>query len=342
MFELALPWILWFLPLPFVIWACMPKVPMKLSAALRIPFFDDLAPMVEQNNRFFSAQKSLIIPAIIWVLLIVALAGPRWIGEPKPAEREGYHIMMVLDLSGSMELNDMILHGQPATRLSVVKEAAEQFVKDRKSDKIGLILFGTRAYLQTPLTYDKHSILMRLEDATAGLAGKTTSIGDAVGLAVKRLQDVPKEGRIIILLTDGANNSGILNPLKAAELAKEDEIKIYTIGLGAEPDPQALTSDFFAQNLSADLDEDTLKKMAKMTGGRYFRATDTQSLKSIYQTINQLEAVKQEQARVRPQKEYYPWCVAAALAFTFFWFILKVDFVLSFKFWQARRRGLET
>jgi Ca-activated chloride channel family protein len=225
----------------------------------------------------------------------------------------------------------MLLHGRPASRLTVVKGAAKQFVQDRSGDRIGLILFGTRAYLQTPLTYDRHSVLMRIDDATAGLAGKTTSIGDAVGLAVKRLQDVPEKGRIIILLTDGANNSGVLAPLKATELAKEDGIKIYTIGLGSEADPRALTNDFITVNASADLDEDTLKKMAEMTGGRYFRATDTESLHSIYQTINELETATQEKATIRPQKEYYPWFVGLALVLCFFWMAGKAELVTGMR-----------
>jgi len=263
--------------------------------------------------------------------LIFALAGPRWVGEPRPLAREGYNIMIALDLSGSMEISDMLLHGRPTSRLAVVKRAAEQFVEDRKGDRIGLILFGTRAYLQTPLTYDRHSVLMRIEDATPGLAGKTTSIGDAVGLAVKRLDEVPSIGRVIILLTDGANNSGILSPLKASELAKQDGIKIYTIGLGSETDSRALTSDILMPGVAADLDEETLQKMADMTGGRYFRATDTKTLQSIYKTINELETVNQEETTVRPQKEYYPWFIGFALLLFFSWLGIKSDLVFRMR-----------
>jgi Ca-activated chloride channel family protein len=248
--------------------------------------------------------------------------------------------MMALDLSVSMEINDMLLHGRPASRLTVVKRAAEQFVQDRTGDRIGLILFGTRAYLQTPLTYDRHSVLMRIEDATAGLAGKTTSIGDAVGLAVKRLEDVPDTGRIIILLTDGANNSGVLAPLKATELAKEDGIKIYTIGLGSEADPRALSNDFLIPNASADLDEETLQKMAEMTGGRYFRATDTETLHAIYKTIHQLETATQELATIRPQKEYYPWFVGLALLLCVYWMAEKADLVPRINSFFRGRRNL--
>lgn len=342
MFEIISPWVLILLPLPILIWYLLPRVKVKLPTALKVPFFDAMVGIVEQEKRSVSAQKLLLIPIIIWCLLVFALAGPRWVGEPKPINREGYNIMMVLDLSGSMEITDMLLHGRAVSRLLVVKRAAEQFVQDRSGDRIGLILFGTRAYLQTPLTYDKHSVLMRIEDATAGLAGKTTSIGDAVGLAVKRLEDVPKEGRVIILLTDGANNSGVLAPLKAAELARDDGIKIYTIGLGSEADPRAMTADFFNQNVTAELDEDTLKQMADMTGGRYFRATDTESLQTIYKTINQLETVKQELANVRPQREYYPWLVGLALLLSFYWMGKKADLVLNMKSFLQGREELKS
>lgn len=329
MFELATPWILILLPIPFIIWYFLPRAKVTLPTALNVPFFQAMVGIVDQERRSVSAQSLLLIPVLIWLLLILALAGPRWIGEPRPVVREGYNIMMALDLSGSMEITDMLLNGRPVSRLAVVKRAAEQFVQDRIGDRIGLILFGTRAYLQTPLTYDRHSVLMRIEDASAGLAGKTTSIGDAVGLAVKRLQEVPKKGRVIILLTDGANNSGVLAPLKATELAKDEEIKIYTIGLGSEADPSALSSGFLMPNASADLDEETLQKMSEMTGGRYFRATDTESLHSIYKTINQLETVNQEQATVRPQKDYYPWCVGLALLLFSYWMARRVDLFLS-------------
>ncbi|RUR13836.1 VWA domain-containing protein [Legionella sp. km772] len=324
MFELAHTWALILIPLPLLVWFLLPETKVKVMDALEVPFYDAMKQLIQKQQKFALARPSLILPSLMWLFLVLALAGPRWVGEPLPLKREGYNIMMALDLSGSMEVTDMVLHGRPVSRLMVVKRAAEQFVEDRKGDHIGLILFGTQAYLQTPLTYDRQSILARIEDATVGLAGKTTSIGDAVGLAVKRLEAVPKQGRVIILLTDGANNSGVLAPLKAAEIAKADDIKIYTIGLGAESDPNALTPDnFLDANVSADLDEETLKEMAKMTGGQYFRATDPDSLGAIYKTINQLERIKQEQASIRPQKEYYPWLIAIALLLGDFWLAIQ-------------------
>ncbi|WP_133127626.1 VWA domain-containing protein [Legionella nagasakiensis] len=337
MFELALPWVLTFLPVPILIWFFLPSASLFLPGALKIPFFNAMVEIVKHEKQSFVRHKKIGLFFLIWFLVLFALSGPRWVGEPRPLAREGYNIMLVLDLSGSMELPDMMLHGRPASRLTVVKRAAEQFVRERIGDKIGLILFGSRAYLQTPLTYDRQNILMRLEDATVGLAGKTTSIGDALGLAVKRLQNVPEKGRMIILLTDGANNSGVLVPMKAAELARADDIKIYTIGLGAETDPRALGGLFFNMNASADLDEETLQEVAKVTGGRYFRATDMQSLQTIYEVINQLEKVSQEQATVRPQHDYYPWPLALAFFVFLYWLAEEGRFFARFKFaWRER------
>ena len=323
MFEFAMPWVLIAWPLPWLIWFCVPRAAVQLPAALRVPFFGAMAGIIDSEKFHLVKQTKMILFFLIWSLLLIALAGPRWVGEPQPVTREGYNIMLALDISGSMELNDMSLHGRPASRLAVVKRAAEQFVQDRVGDKIGLILFGSHAYLQTPLTYDRHSVLLRLEDASVGLAGNTTSIGDALGLAVKRLQNVPSIGRMIILLTDGVNNSGVLAPLKAAELAKEDGIKIYTIGLGAEVNPQTMGGLFFNMNVTADLDEKTLEAVANMTGGRYFRATDSKSLQSIYKLINKMEMISQEQATVRPQHDYYPWPLAGALFLFLYWLANK-------------------
>lgn len=321
MFQLASPWILLALPLAWLIWFFIPRASLKLPSALNVPFYSMMEEIVEHQKQHMAKQKRMLLLFLVWSLALFALAGPRWVGEPKPLMRDGYNIMLALDISGSMEVRDMLVNGRPVTRLQVVKRAAERFVQDRIGDRIGLILFGSRAYLQTPLTYDRHNVLLRIEDATVGLAGQTTSIGDALGLAVKRLQNVPAKGRMIILLTDGVNNSGVLPPLKAAELARVDGIKIYTIGLGSEVDPQAMGGLFFNMNMSAELDEGTLQEIAKMTRGRYFRATNMQSLQNIYQTINQMETISQEQETVRPQHDYYPWPLSLAVLLLFLWFM---------------------
>ena len=335
MFELALPLVFIILPLPLLIWFLVPEAPNFMPAALKVPFFNALVGAIDKKKSEAAFGGKIILLFIIWFLLLLALSGPRFVGKPQPLAREGYNIMLALDLSGSMELTDMTMHGRKASRLAVVKHAAKEFVKERTGDKIGLILFGSNAYLQTPLTYDHNNVLQRIDDATVGLAGKTTSIGDAIGLSVKRLQSVPKSGRIIILLTDGVNNSGVLAPLKAALLAHGENIKVYTIGLGSEASTGTLDGLFFNMNATADLDEDTLKEVAKITGGRYFRATDSKSLQNIYKIINQIVAVSQDQATIRPQHDYYPWPLALGMLLFLYWLVdwgaLKQYFKLNLR-----------
>ena len=340
MFELAHPWVLLALPLPILLWYMLPRASLQLPAALIVPFFQALPGIVDYEKRSLVKHSKISLLLVIWALLVLALSGPRWVGEPQPLTRDGYNIMLALDISGSMELTDMLFHGRPASRLAVVKQTAVQFVQKRAGDKIGLILFGSRAYLQTPLTYDRQNVLARIDDATVGLAGQTTAIGDALGLAVKRLQNVPEQSRIIILLTDGANNSGVLAPLKAAELAQADHIKIYTIGLGSESNPQTINGMFMTMNAGADLDEDTLKAVAKTTGGQYFRATDMKSLQEIYQTINQLETISQEGQHFRPQHEYYPWPLALALMLFLYWLLDQSGLIRGLRFGTGTRAEL--
>lgn len=321
MLELAYPWVLIGIPLPLIIWYCIPGMPKPMTLALKIPFFKAMEHLIETEKSEPILLRKLWLPLFIWLSLLFALAGPQYVGEPIAAERNGYNIMLALDLSESMEYPDMMLQGRAVSRLSIVKQAADEFVQNRPTDKMGLILFGERAYLQTPLTWDRNNLRMRIADATAGLAGKTTAIGDAIGIAVKRFQNVPSKERIIILLTDGANTSGTLKPLQAAKLAKEEGIKIYTIGLGAEADPLALASGFAMANV--DLDEETLKQIANLTGGQYFRATDTQSLHAIYRTIDSLETVQQNTPPVRSKTEYYPWILIASFGLFILW-VLQV------------------
>ncbi len=319
MFYLASPWVLLALLLPFIAWFLLPRVDTQLPSALQVPFYQSIFCSDKISANKYALGRETYVFFLVWFLLVLAASGPRWVGEPQPLSREGHNIILALDISGSMALEDIIYNNRPTSRLAMVKQAAEQFVQARRGDRIGLILFGERAYLQTPLTYDRATVRMRIEDATVGLAGQRTSIGDALGLSVKHLQNVPSQSRILILLTDGANNAGVLPPLKAAKLARLEKIKVYTIGLNSEAYFPG-SNGFFAQlNPTSDLDEDSLKEIAKITGGRYFRATDSQSLRTIYSTINQLEKIPQEQSLLRPQQEYYPWPLVAAVFILLYW-----------------------
>jgi Ca-activated chloride channel family protein len=190
---------------------------------------------------------------------------------------------------------------------------AADFIEHRQGDRIGLILFGEQAYLQTPLTFDLKTVQTLLSEAVIGLAGQATAIGDAIGLAVKRLRQHKHSNKVLILLTDGANTAGTVSPLVAADLAAKENLKIYTIGIGAD---EMIVRDFFGSrriNPSADLDEATLKAIAKKTGGKYFRARDTDELRQIYKLLDKLEPVEKDLQHFRPRIALYPWPLGAAL-----------------------------
>ena len=258
-------------------------------------------------------RPSILILAIIWGLVVVSFAGPRWVGEPLPLMQAKHQLMLVLDLSPSMAIPVQSLHGYPVNRLDVAKHAAEQFVSQRETDQIGLIVFGTKAYLLTPLTYDHVMVQERLQDVTVGLMGQSTALGDALGLAVKRLQDAPPQGRVIVLLTDGANNAGILQPLQVLKFAKQAHIKIYTVGFSQETNNNDVNMLLLNWQGASDLDEASLKKIAHKTHGRYFKAVDLKSLQAIYTLINQLETAQQASFNLRPEKEYYLYPLLLAL-----------------------------
>jgi Mg-chelatase subunit ChlD len=226
--------------------------------------------------------------------------------------------MLAVDVSGSMEEKDFVIDDKRYDRLTATKYVVSDFVQRRIGDRLGLILFGTRAYLHVPLTFDRRTVQTLLNEAFIGITEDEpqTSIGDAIGLAVKRLQNEKTDSRVLILLTDGANTAGELTPLKAAEIAAEHDLKIYTIGIGAD---EILVRSLFGTrrvNPSADLDEKTLQAIADKTGGRYFRARNTEELEQIYQLLDQLEPVEKDKQFFRPKAELYAWPLALALALT--------------------------
>jgi Ca-activated chloride channel family protein len=213
-----------------------------------------------------------------------------------------------------MAREDFALGGQQADRLTVVKEVARDFIARREGDRVGLVLFGTRPYLQAPLTFDRETVRTLLDEAEIGIAGDETAIGDALGMAVKRLRDRPAESRVLVLLTDGASNAGTLEPLRAAELARDEGIRVHTIGVGAD---QVAVQGFFGSqvvNPSADLDERTLAAIAEMTGGEYFRAKNVEGLDAIYRVIDELEPATAEPLHLRPRHELFQWPLGIALA----------------------------
>jgi Ca-activated chloride channel family protein len=301
------------LPLP-LLWQYFVKPrELRSQSALMVPFFTELKSIPKTVTRQLHSGKYLIGLWMIWFALVFAAANPIWVGAPIAINREARNILLAVDISGSMEIQDMQWKGRSADRLFVVKQLAKEFIDHRQGDRLGLILFGTNAYLQTPLTFDLKTVWAMLDDATVGLAGPQTAMGDALGLAIKKLSQMPKEDRVLVLLTDGASNAGAVSPEEAAAMAQKNAIKIYTIGLGAN---QLVVHGLFQDevvNPSADLDEALLKKIALLTHGKYFRATSTAELKEVYQTLDELEPVVTDKSMFRPQTCLYPWLLGFAL-----------------------------
>ena len=312
MFEFQWPWALLMLPLPWLLRRLLPAADSAQQAALRVPVIDDFG-----NTSGVAAIASrrpwtLLLLVIGWILLVMATARPQWVGEQIQLPVSGRDLMLAVDLSGSMQLEDFSINGRIVNRLTATKFVAQNFIRARQGDRLGLILFGRRAYLQTPLTFDLQTVNTLLLESAIGLAGKETAIGDAIGLAIKRLQD-SDGSRVLILLTDGANTAGEIEPLKAAQLAAAQGLKIYTIGIGAD---QMIRNSFFGTrriNPSQELDEETLMAIAEQTGGEYFRARDTEQLAQIYQRLDELEPVEVETQTLRPVKSLFMWPLALAL-----------------------------
>ncbi len=314
MFEFNWPWVFLVLPLPLLVWYLFPAASEKRQAALNVPFIEDFTTLTDvseglQSRRLFSA----FLLALSWLLLVTATARPQWVGEALELPVSGRDLMMAVDLSGSMQVEDFRINGKTVDRLTATKYVAGDFIRQRQGDRMGLILFGRNAYLQTPLTFDLTTVKTLLMEAAIGLAGKETAIGDAIGLAIKRLKDNEQSSKVLILLTDGANTAGEVAPLKAAELAANYGLKIYTIGIGAD---EMIRESFFGRqriNPSRDLDEKTLTAIAQQTGGQYFRARDTEALSEIYKKLDELEPVEVESQTFRPVKALFMWPLALAL-----------------------------
>lgn len=328
MIQFIWPWVAVLLPLPLLIRLILPAKNTLKDAALRIPFMDDFNATVTTDKVTRKNRPLMLLASIAWCLLILAATRPQWLGEPVELPISGRDLMMAVDLSGSMQVEDFKINRQTVNRLQATKHVASEFIESRQGDRIGLILFGRQAYLQTPLTFDRNTVNILLQEAAIGLAGQETAIGDAIGLAIKRLVDLDNpssntsgneesQSRVLILLTDGANTAGEITPIKAAELAASNNLKIYTIGIGAD---EMIRHSFFGSqrvNPSSDLDEKTLKAIADKTGGRYFRARDTNELKKIYSLLNDLEPTEKESQNFRPITALFYWPLTISLIIAF-------------------------
>ena len=323
------------LPIPWLISRFSPKHESD-SAAIRAPFFNEWKSL---NSLYPSKTKSsqwlsIILLWLAWICLVIASARPTWIGEPIELPNNGRDLMLAVDISGSMNTEDMPLSNGITRRVDAVKKLGAEFISRRSGDRLGLILFGSRAYLQSPLSFDVSTVSRFLSEAQIGFAGQETAIGDAIGLAVKRLKERPVASRILILLTDGRDTASSVKPLEAAQLAAELEIRIHTIGIGADKLtlPGLFGSSFGSRqiNPSMELDEKTLETIARQTGGRYFRARDPQQLSQIYLLLDELEPIEQASSIYRPRQSLGHLFLTMTMILSFFLVLFKMKlFILS-------------
>ncbi len=308
MFSFQWIWAFYLLPIPFLIRA-LPALNIKKITTIYVAFLGDKSKQLTTKK----SSKTSYLSVLMWVCFIFALAKPQVIGEPIPIPTKGRSIQLAVDVSGSMSINDMSIKGYYATRIEAVKFIISKFIKRRVGDKIGLILFGTKAYVQSPLSFDRETVDKLLQESFIGIAGKHTAIGDAIGLAVKKSVQAKKKNKndkqILVLITDGVN-SAELNPLEAAKIAKKEGLKIYTVGVGGD------SVDFWGKTTNG-IDEKTLKSVAKITGGKYFRAKNTKELENIYTELDKLEPIESKKKFFRPIKDYFYLPLSAFLLLMF-------------------------
>lgn len=321
---------------PFVMFA-LPETPHKQHSTLRVPNLSVFRQAQEATPTLANTQLwRWLLAYLAFACLVLALMRPVWLSDTVTRPLQGRDLMLAIDLSGSMDEQDMRYQNTIVSRLFVTKRVASEFVQNRKGDRVGLIVFGAYAYLQTPLTFDRQTIIENIAKSYSGDADDIqnryfgTSIGDAIGLAIKRMratQSIQKndtntshpnnekqiENKTLILLTDGVDRTSTLPPIKAAELAANNGLKIYTIGLGSDE----VDNGFFGQLFSKkpDIDEATLKAIANLTGGKYYRARKADELAKIYAEIDRLEPVESESLSFRPQRAlfYYPLALGLLL-----------------------------
>ncbi|WP_299418905.1 VWA domain-containing protein [uncultured Shimia sp.] len=308
MFELSHPWVLLLLPLP-LIWRRVVPPFRQRQDALRVPFFDQIAEaagLTVRNGAAIVAHKrrALIGGGLMWALLVLALAGPVRLGPPQEITMATRDVILAIDISGSMDTRDFPGEdGKPVQRLAAVQEVVEAFLADRSGDRVALIVFGTRAYVQAPLTEDLDTVRALLAQTEVGMAGPHTALGDSIGLAINTFEASEVEERLLILLSDGNDTASRMSPVNAAEIARDKGVRMFAIGVG---DPKASGED--------RLDMTLLRNLAQRTGGDAYFAADADALDSIYDEIDALNPQEADTLSWRPQQDLAHWPLMAALA----------------------------
>ncbi|MDP7593005.1 MAG: VWA domain-containing protein [Litorilituus sp.] len=315
MIHFAWPWLLLLLPLPLLVYWLPKKNTRQTTAALVVPH-------IQVNNQVkaqYQQRKKtpLIIMSLCWLLTVLALSQPQWLGDAIDIPTQAREMMIAVDLSGSMQIEDMSLRGSAVNRLAMLKVVLGNFIERRVGDRLGLILFADDAYMQTPMTFDRQTVKQMLNESVLGLVGRKTAIGDAIALAVKRFDAKEQSNKVLLLLTDGQNTAGKISPEQALELAVAKNITIYSIGIGADVMIQQSLFGSRRVNPSSELDEETLTKLAEQTGGQYFRARNSQGMEQIYQLLDQLEPLEQEQQQMRPLTALFYWPLSLGLLLVF-------------------------
>lgn len=303
----AWPWMFLLLPLPWLVWKLLP--PAAPGAALRLP---QKVALTDSAAGVRGSRWRIAAACAAWLLLVCAAARPQQPAPPEAMHHTGRAMMLAVDCSGSMAIEDMRFGGGAVSRFATVKAIAARFIAQRSGDDVGLILFGTRAYLLTPMTFDVDTVAKQMDGAAIGLAGRETALGDAIVLAVKHLAALPAKARVLVLLTDGVNTAGNVMPLEAANLAQKAGVRIYTIGVGSN----AQAIGIFGMQLPSpenELDVPVLTRIADETGGRFFRAADADQLADAYRAIQALEPLAEGKSLLRPDHEWYPWPLGLAL-----------------------------
>lgn len=341
MFDFQWPWLFVLLPVPWLLSRYLPDkyLPSALQSgqALVLPL---TTPWQESENVTIADRRSRLTERLraallwlSWALLVTAVARPVWIDERGNVPISNRNIMVAVDLSGSMAQRDFRLQGSRISRLAATKKVASEFIEHRAGDRIGLILFGDHAYLQVPLTRDRKTVVKLLNEAELGLAGDRTALGDAIGLAVKKIREKPDEEHVLVLMTDGAATVGV-SVEEAIHFAVDARLKVYTVGIGSmsnvnpeqkkAPDTSGGTANRTrnsqpANRTGGDLDEATLTAIAEQTGAKYFRARDIDELQAIYQELDKLEPVVDISKTWYPVKDlfYLPLSLAGLLLLLF-------------------------
>lgn len=307
MFEFANIWVFWLSIIPLIIYLIVPPI-RRRSDAILVPFIDraSLASGQKLRRGAWISKRNVvqwIVLLLAWIALITALARPQLVGRPEMKVKTARSFVVAADISFSMATRDWVADGERYSRWDGVKQVLGNFISKREGDRVALIFFGTNAYLQTPFTSDLKVVDWFLQETDVGMAGQMTSVGKAIGFGIRLFSEDTLQNRVMLLLTDGKDSGKGISPVDAAFMAKRDSIKIYTLGIG---DPNAEGS---------DLDELTLKRVSEITGGRYFRAIDSDELKEVYSTIEKLEPMEFEEASYKPVTTlyHYPLLISIGL-----------------------------